>query len=191
MVPDQKLIEGCIEGKRKAFALLYRRYAAGMLGVCLRYCRNRAEAEDVLQEGFIKVFGNIGNFRKEGSLEGWIRRIVVNTAIDHYNKMNREGYPVNIEDINETDLGEEPEQPDEDTLFREDFSEDDLLAVIQQLPNGYRVVFNMYAVEGFSHQEIADTLNISVNTSKTQLFKARRWLRKSLAGLLQQQVNNR
>lgn len=191
MVPDRKLIEGCIEGKRKAFALLYKRYASGMLGVCMRYCRNKAEAEDVLQEGFIKVFGSIASFRQAGSLEGWIRRIMVNTAIDHYHKLSRSGYPVSMEDYNGMEPEDEQPQPETDGFFADTLSEDDLMALIQQLPDGYRVVFNMYAIEGFSHQEIADTLNISVNTSKTQLFKARRWLRKSLEGFVEQQENNR
>jgi len=176
MIPDPKLVEGCIQGKRKACALLYKRYAAKMLGVCLRYGRNLAEAEDVLQEGFIKVFTSLGKFRQEGSLEGWIRRIMVNTAVDHYNKQAREEFLISLEDMKEAypsgEMGEE-----NDNLPVEDLTEDDLLKMVQDLPDGYRLVFNMYAIEGYSHQEIAEKLNISVNTSKTQLFKARRTLR--------------
>ena len=107
MIPDPKLIEGCLQGKRKAYALLYKRYAATMLGVCLRYGRNLTEAEDVLQEGFIKVFTNLARFRQEGSLEGWIRRIMVNTAVDHYNKQSREGFLLNLEEIKDMHLHRE------------------------------------------------------------------------------------
>jgi RNA polymerase sigma-70 factor (ECF subfamily) len=177
MIPDPKLIEGCLQGKRKAYALLYKRYAAIMLGVCLRYGRNLVEAEDVLQEGFIKVFTNLDKFRQEGSLEGWIRRIMVNTAVDHYNKQAKEGFLVSMEGMRESySSGETGEE--EENIPVEDLTEDDLMKMIQNLPDGYRLVFNMYAIEGYSHQEIADKLNISVNTSKTQLFKARRMLRK-------------
>lgn len=180
MVPEKKLIEGCLQGKRKACALLYRRHAATMLGVCLRYCRNLAEAEDVLQDGFVKVFTNISTFRHKGSLEGWIRRIVVHTAVDHYNRQSREGHAVHLEEINEVHISDNPAVEEEQDLPGCDLTEDELMKVIQDLPDGYRLVFNMYAIEGYSHQEIARLLNISVNTSKTQLFKARKMLRNVL-----------
>lgn len=176
MIPDPKLIEGCLQGKRKAYALLYKRYAANMLGVCMRYGRNLAEAEDVLQEGFIKVFTNLDKFRQEGSLEGWIRRIMVNTAVDHYHKQTKEGLFVSLEEIKDPHGTGEHGEEDED-LPAADLTADDLMEMIQHLPDGYRIVFNMYAIEGYSHQVIAETLNISVNTSKSQLFKARRMLR--------------
>lgn len=190
MIPDPKLIEGCLQGKRKACALLYKRYAATMLGVCLRYGRNLAEAEDVLQEGFIKVFTNLDKFRQEGSLEGWIRRIMVNTAVDHYNKQAKEGFLVSLEEMKETYPSVEPEEEIEN-LPVQDLTEDDLMKMVQHLPDGYRLVFNMYAIEGYSHQEIAENLNISVNTSKTQLFKARRMLRHFILNRLLDHVNNR
>ncbi len=190
MIPERKLIEGCHQGKRKAHALLYKRYAATMLGVCLRYCRNLTEAEDVLQEGFIKVFTNISRFRQEGSFEGWIRRIMVNTAVDHYNKQSRGGLLISLEEVKGMHFSDEF-RDEEDDFSVEDLTEDDLLQMIQDLPAGYRLVFNMYALEGCSHQEIADILNISVNTSKTQLFKARRMLRNVLNSRLLDHVNKR
>lgn len=190
MIPDPKLIEGCLQGKRKAYALLYKRYAATMLGVCLRYGRNLAEAEDVLQEGFIKVFTNLAKFRQEGSLEGWIRRIMVNTAVDNYNKQSREGFLLNLEEINDMNLSDESGDGEEG-LPAGDLTVDDLMKMIHHLPDGYRMVFNMYAIEGYSHQEIAETLNISINTSKTQLFKARRMLRNVLLNRSLDHVNKR
>ncbi|MBP6977922.1 MAG: RNA polymerase sigma factor [Bacteroidales bacterium] len=190
MVPDKKLIEGCLQGKRKASALLYHRYASKMLGVCMRYSRNLTEAEDVLQDGFVKVFTNIGAFRHEGSLEGWIRKIMVNTAVDHYNRQSREAYTAPFEEINELDISDRADR-DEEGLPGEDLSEDDLMKMIQGLPDGYRLVFNLYALEGYSHQEIASTLNISINTSKTQLFKARKLLRNVLTSRSLEYANQR
>ncbi len=191
MIPEKKLIEGCLQGKRKACALLYNRYASTMLGVCLRYCRNLTDAEDVLQDGFIKVFTSMGTFRHEGSLEGWVRKIMVNTAVDHYNKQSREGHAIHFEEINGTNFPDRAGDEDEADLPADDFTEDDLMKMIQDLPDGYRLVFNMYAIEGYSHQEIADTLNISVNTSKTQLFKARRMLRNVILTRSLDHVNKR
>jgi RNA polymerase sigma-70 factor (ECF subfamily) len=150
-----------------------------MLGICLRYCKNRADAEDVLQDGFIKVFSNITNFRQEGSFEGWIKRIMVNTAIDYLNKKQRLNHQMDYDHFEET-LEVENEERDDTNYADINLSHEELLSIIRSLPDGYRVVFNMYAIEGYSHRDIAEMLNISINTSKTQLFKARKLIRKKI-----------
>jgi RNA polymerase sigma-70 factor (ECF subfamily) len=190
MVPDAKLIEGCIKGKRKAFNLLYRKYAATMLGICIRYCRNRDEAEDILQDGFIKVFENIGRFRQEGSLEGWIKRIMVRTAIDHLNQGLKLAF---VQELSAREESQIPDESQTEDLYNDDpgISADELLKMIQSLPPGYRMVFNLYALEGYSHNDIAEMLGISVSTSKTQLFKARNMLKKRIESYYYNQVNFR
>jgi RNA polymerase sigma-70 factor (ECF subfamily) len=154
-----------------------------MLGVCLRYSQSREEAEDILQEGFLKVFQNIASFRKEGSLEGWIKRIMINHALNRFRKNRKLPFYEDIEEINETEIIDTNEEP----AISEPFLAEILLSMIQSLPQGYRVVFNMYVFEDFSHKEIGETLNISENTSKTQLMKARRLLRKKLEEFKQKQ----
>ncbi len=145
----------------------------------MRYCKDKSEAEDIMQEGFIKVFSNLKKFRGEGSFEGWIKRIMVNTAINHYQRNLKHYFHNQLEEIQEAigDYNDEDFHPDDDITRRK------LLSLIQELPEGYRFVFNLYVFEDYSHKEIADTLNISVNTSKTQLFKARRWLMKRVENL--------
>lgn len=150
---------------------LYRQTSAKMLAVCMRYAKDRMEAEDVLQVGYIKVFQKVGEYRGEGSFEGWIRRIMVNAAIESYRKNLREMSVVPIEDAYE--------QPA--TGF--DFSRlgmQDLMKVIQKLADGYRLVFNMYAIEGYSHKEISESLGISEGASKSQLSRARAILREEI-----------
>ena len=143
---------------------LYKRFAPKMYGVCLRYASNAEEAEDILQEGFIKVFNKMGSFRREGSFEGWIRRIFVNTAIEQFRKK------VYLQPISETE---------EDTLegkylsVLDRLSEKDIIQLVQQLSPGYRTVFNMYVVEGYTHKQIAEMLGISEGTSKSQLSRAK------------------
>jgi RNA polymerase sigma-70 factor (ECF subfamily) len=183
MLIDETILQGCIEGKRNAQYQLYRKFASTMLGVCLRYSNNREAAEDILQEGFLKVFQNIASFRKEGSLEGWIKRIMINHALNQFRKNRKLPFNEDIEEINETEIININEEP----AINEMFPVEILLSMIQSLPQGYRVVFNMYVFEDFSHKEIAETLNISENTSKTQLMKARRLLRKKLEEFKQNQ----
>jgi RNA polymerase sigma-70 factor (ECF subfamily) len=183
MLIDETILQGCIEGKRNAQYQLYRKFSSIMLGVCLRYSQNREEAEDILQESFLKVFQNIASFRKEGSLEGWIKRIMINHALNRFRKNRKQPFYEDIGEINETEIIDTNEEP----AINESFPTEILLSMIQSLPQGYRVVFNMYVFEDFSHKEIAETLNISENTSKTQLMKARRLLRKKLEEFKQKQ----
>ncbi len=164
-------MEGCKAGKRKMQEALYKQTASKMLVVCMRYAKDRMEAEDVLQMGFIKVFQKINEYRGDGSFEGWMRRVMVNTAIESYRKNLRSLSVVPIEDAYEQagtgfDFGRLGMQ--------------DLLKVIQKLSDGYRMVFNMYIIEGYSHKEIAEKLGISEGASKSQLSRARAILREEI-----------
>jgi RNA polymerase sigma-70 factor (ECF subfamily) len=143
---------------------LYQRFAPKMYGVCLRYAANAEEAEDILQEGFIKVFRKLDSFRSEGSFEGWIRRIFVNTSIEHFRRKNY------LQPITER---EEATVEGKYLSVLDDLAERDIIGLVQQLSPGYRTVFNMYVVEGYTHREIADSLGISEGTSKSQLSRAK------------------
>ena len=182
MFVDDSIIEGCIAGKRNAQHQLYLKYASVMMAVCMRYTRSREEAEDILQEGFLKIFQKISTFRREGSLEGWMKRIIINHALNIFRKNRNIPFHEDISGINETEIT----GLNDESGTLEPVSADTLLSMIQSLPEGYRLVFNMYVFEEFSHKEIAETLNISENTSKTQLMKARRHLRKKLDEIVQQ-----
>ena len=163
-ITESDLINGCLNDDRRMQEELYRRFSPRMYAVCLRYAGNNEEAEDILQEGFVKVFKKLGSFRGEGSFEGWIRRIFVNTAIEHFRR-KRYLQPVTEKEEN-TIEGKYLSALD-------GLAEKDILALVQQLSPGYRTVFNMYVVEGYSHKEIADMLNISEGTSKSQLSRAK------------------
>jgi RNA polymerase sigma-70 factor (ECF subfamily) len=176
MLIDETIFEGCVAGKRSAQSALYRKYAAVMLAICLRYAQNRDEAEDILQEAFVKIFQNISSYRNEGSFEGWMKRIMINHALNYYRKNRKQPFLEDIASISETEIMEKDDQPDIYTPV----SFEKLTMLIQMLPPGYRMVFNMYVFEEYSHKEISLELNISENTSKTQLLKARRMLRKKL-----------
>jgi RNA polymerase sigma factor (sigma-70 family) len=158
------LIRGCIEGNRRMQEELYRRMSPRMYAVCLRYAGNAEEAEDILQEGFIKVFKKLDSFRGEGSFEGWVRRIFVNTAIEHF---RRKRY---LQPVTEK---EESTIEGKSLSALDGLAEKDILALVRQLSPGYRTVFNMYVVEGYTHKEIGDMLGISEGTSKSQLSRAK------------------
>jgi RNA polymerase sigma-70 factor (ECF subfamily) len=171
---QDQLVRGCMlknEGAQKA---LFDMYAGKMLGVCMRYARNNADAEDMLQDAFIKVFDKIKQFKGEGSFEGWIRKIVVNTALKKYALIRYDKEISGHEGI------------DADHYFSTEpgayahLSEKELLQLINNLPDGYRFVFNMYVIEGYSHDEIASMLVIQSGTSRSQLAKARMMLQKQI-----------
>lgn len=164
IVSDSDLIDGCLQGDRRMQYELYQRFAPKMYGVCLRYAANAAEAEDILQEGFIKVFGKLDSFRREGSFEGWVRRIFVNTAIEHFRKKS---YLQPITDK------EEGVYEAKNLSVLDNLAEKDIIGLVQELSPGYRTVFNLYVVEGYTHREIADQLGISEGTSKSQLSRAK------------------
>ncbi len=161
---DQILIEHCVLGDRSAQKALYEKHAPKMMGVCMRYANDQQSAEDILQEGFIKVFRNIDKFRNEGSFEGWLRKIMVNTAIEAYRRKN---YLYSLVEVENT----ERELVNESALSN--LVVEDIMQLVVALSPGYRTVFNMYSIEGYSHKEIAEQLNISEGTSKSQLARAR------------------
>lgn len=175
------ILEGCKEGKRLAQNALYKTFASKMYATCLRYAKDSTEAEDVLQDGFIKVFQNIVNFKNEGSLEGWIRRIMVNTALEKFRKKNIL-YPVG-------EVYEYAKDMKQDNVEHELHAEE-LMKVINKLSPGYKMVFNLYAIEGYSHKEIAEQLNINEGTSKSQLARARMVLQEEVNKLYNIQKKN-
>ncbi len=171
---EEDLIKGCLKEDRECQKELYQRFSGKMMAVCLRYAGNRMEAEDILQEGFIKVFDHIGKFKREGSLEGWIRRIMVNTSINKI-RSNK----VRFEELgNESD-----EFLHHDKNIIDKMSEKDILNLVSQMPSGYRYVFNMYAIEGLSHKEIAANLGIEEASSRSQYAKAKKYLQQQLIKL--------
>jgi RNA polymerase sigma-70 factor (ECF subfamily) len=167
-VSTDKLINGCIKGDRNSQKELYNIYAEKMFSICLRYAKDQMDAEDILQEGFIKLFNNLDKFRGEGSFDGWVRRIFVNTAIESIRRKNRnilngEGFENIIID---------PQSNVLDRLY-----EKDLINCSKTLSIGYKTIFNLYAIEGYSHKEIASQLGISESTSKSQFSRAKSLLR--------------
>ncbi len=169
---EERLIKGSLEGNARVQKQLYERYSPAMYGICLRYAGDPDEAADILQEGFIKVFTRLEDYRYEGSFEGWIRRIIINTAINHLIRQKKHQGQEDIEEV----YGET--MPDPSALDR--LQHRDLIRLVQQLPPGYRMVFNLYEIEGYSHKEIAEIMGISINTSKTQLLHARRYLQRKI-----------
>lgn len=172
---DDNFIERCLDNDSKAQGELYKHYAPKMFGICLRYAKNQMEAEDVLQEGFIKVFRYLKDYRSEGSLEGWIRRTMVNTAINFYKKKTKYQKEISLDQT-------EPISNEEESAI-DKLSAKELLEVIRELPDGYRMVFNLNVIEGYTHKEIGEMLKISENTSKSQLSRAR--------GVLQDKLKNK
>jgi len=150
---------------------LYNRFAGKMYAVCLRYAGNAEDAQDLLQEGFIKVFRNLDKFRAEGSFEGWVRRVFVNTSIEHFRKKN---YLYSISEKEENVI------EDADITALDNLGEKDIIKLIQDLSPGYRTVFNMYVIEGYSHKEIGNILGISEGTSKSQLARAKAILQRKV-----------
>lgn len=166
---DDQLVKRCVKGKQSAQKLLYERFSDKMFGVCLRYVHRRDAAQDVLQDGFVKVFKHLKKYKSKGSLEGWIRRIIVNTALDYIRKEKSKGYTVPVEEVSYL--------LEKNDYIIEKMSADELLKLIHTLPEGFRNVFNMYALEGYSHKEIAELLNITESTSKSQYSRAKVQLR--------------
>lgn len=156
--------------------MLYDRYSRFLLGICQRYVSDKAEAEDILQDSFLKIFFNIKDYSGTGSFIGWLRKVTVNTAITNYHKNLKFRYHIEIEEFVSVETGTES--------FEEDFfTSDELYKVLNDLPAGYRMVFNLYAVEGYKHKEIAKMLSIDTNTSKSQYSRAKAAIREKLAKL--------
>ncbi len=175
----QEIVDGCIRGKRKFQKKLFEKYYGKMMAICYRYAKDSDEAQDMVQNGFIKVFKKLDVYNFEGSLEGWIRRIMVNTAIDQIRKNKRN--PFLIEDEERVQNVEEdvPFSTEEDEFYSK-LKAKTAIKAISELSPAYRMVFNMYVIEGFTHKEIADYLGISEGTSKSNLAKAKQKLRAQL-----------
>lgn len=176
MVDDLQIIEGCAKHNRKAQQMLYDKYSRLLLGICMRYAGDKAEAEDILQDSFLKIFFSIKDFSGTGSFAGWMRKVAVNTAITHYHKNLKHRYHIEIEEYVSVETGT--------SSFEESlFTSEELYIVLNELPAGYRMVFNLYAVEGYKHKEIAEMLGIDTNTSKSQYSRAKAALREKLEKL--------
>lgn len=163
-ITETDLIKGCLAGDRRMQELLYQRFSPKMYAVCLRYASKAEDSQDILQDGFVKVFKNLHMYRGDGSFEGWIRRIFVNTAIEHYRRQ------VNMYPVTE---GHENLLETKETSAFDTLSMKDLVKIIQELSPGYRTVFNLYVIEGYSHKEIGELIGISEGTSKSQLARAK------------------
>ena len=177
LTEEQQMIAGCINGKPWAQKQVYELYASAMLSVCVRYVADRETARDILQDGFVKVFTKIDTYSGAGSFAGWIRRIFVTTALEFLRQNDALKQSESIDEHNYT-----IEDVNVSTLDK--ISANDLMTCISELPNGYRTVFNLYAIEGYSHAEIATILHISENTSRSQFMRARKMLQKTVQSLI-------
>ena len=170
---DNKFLKRLKKGDPLAQKMLYDKYAPILLGIAMRYAGSKEEAEDIIQDAFIKIFKYIKTFEQRGSFEGWLRKIVINTAIGTYRKERKHKFQNDFQDINETEILD-------NDLNDPDFTMDEILKAVQSLPKGYRTVFNLYAIEGYKHKEIAKILGIDESTSKSQYHRARKLLQKKL-----------
>lgn len=173
---DAELIKACLRQESSAQKTLFERFGPRMLGVCQRYARNNDDALDILQDAFIRIFDKLPQFKGDGSFEGWIRRIVVHTALRKYERKHYQQERTSIDDLSEN------QSPWHDGIDQH-VSVKELLALIHDLPEGYRLVFNLHVLEGYSHDEIAQLLHIQPATSRSQLMKARLLLQKKLLHL--------
>ncbi len=172
---EKQLIEGCKTGNRLAQKELYEMFSRKMMGVCLRYSNDRETARDLLQEGFVKIFMNIEAYSGTGSFEGWMRRIFVNCALEYLRKSDV------LREANDLDNSAELAEPDASAV--EQLSAQDLMGLIQRLPAGFRAVFNLFAIEGYSHKEIGEMLHITESTSRSQYTRARQLLQRLVKDL--------
>ena len=166
---EQELINGCIADRPKAQKSLFDIYAHKLYVVCLRYMKDQMRAQDVLQDAFVKIFAHISNYKSEGAFEGWLKKIAVNACLDQLRKDKKLMTDVSIDDVSH--------KLSTNSFSAEKLMADDLLKLVQALPDGYRTVFNLFAIEGYSHQEISSQLGISESTSKTQYLRARAYLK--------------
>ena len=189
---EREIIEALNKDKQKAKSLIYNEYGSMLFSVCMRYSNSREEAEDVFQDGLIQIFAKIDQYAQKGSLGGWLRRVMVNTTLMHH-RDNRKMILVFDDDVPDRSLQEEDDrlsnESDEERISNAGFSKEELIEIIQGLPDGYRSVFNLYVFEEMKHKEIAELLNISESTSKSQLLRGRKLLKKRLLILSEQKEN--
>ncbi len=170
---EQVLIRECLQGKTHAQKALFDTYAGKVMGICIRYMKDRDEANDLLQESFIRIFNGLKNFREDAPLDAWIRRITVNTCLEFLRRH------IELHKATDKELGDEEQHSFEGPA--EALQVEDLMKMITSLPTGYRTIFNLFAIEGYTHKEIAEQLNISEGTSKSQYFRARQELQKIIS----------
>ena len=183
MIDEAQIIKRCIRKEKMAQKILFDTYASILLGICRRYVYDQAEAEDVLQEGFLKIYLNLKNFKGSGTLINWMKKIVVNTSITYYHRNYRYRYHSDIDESQESGVYVHDEVECE-------FTREELLNVVIALPPGYRMVFNLYAIEGYKHKEIAKMLDIDINTSKSQYSRAKKLIRDNLEELSKTKLKN-
>ncbi len=176
MEEQERLLKDLINQDKNAQKLLYDKYASKLLAICARYTPDISSAEDILQEVFLKIFSSIHEFAASGSFEGWLKRIAINTAINNYHKNLKHRYFLDISQA--YDIADQ-----EPITLDKKYSVEDLMKVINTLPQGYKMVFNLYAVEGYKHKEIAEMLQIDVNTSKSQFLRAKRIILEKLRSI--------
>ncbi len=202
---EDDIIEGCKKYSKTAQRALYEKYAPVMRAICIRYANDTQEVKDIIQEGFLKVFSCIKQYTKKGSFEGWIKRIIINTAITHYNNNKKHYYHYDIDEVKEKDFNVydtgEYEADDEQTgsdemdnentgfIYKSDFSREELMDVLNKIPEIFRVVFNLHFIEDYQHKEIAEILNIDITTSRTRLLRAKKMIQKELYELSIKKIN--
>jgi RNA polymerase sigma factor (sigma-70 family) len=178
---DEEILKGCIKKDPRAQKLLYDKYCRGLMGVSMRFTGNRDEAEDVLQEGFVKIFMNIENYKAKSSLIAWMRRIIINTAITMYHRNLKHRHHYDVDDFREKTVA--------DTAWDgAEYTHEELITIIKDLPAGYRMVFNLYAIEGYKHKEIAKKMEIDINTSKSQYSRAKKHIQGKLEELRREKM---
>ena len=173
MISESELVRKCKEGEPRYQEMLYQKFSAVLMGICVRYAKNKEDAEDIMHDSFVKIFTNIGSYEGIGSLEAWGKRITVNTAINAYHLKVKTGFAVDVDEMQGviTDV----------RIKETDFlSESVLLQFINELPDGYRTIFNLYEIDGYSHLEIAEMTGVTFSTVSAQLFKAKRALKKKI-----------
>jgi RNA polymerase sigma-70 factor (ECF subfamily) len=196
MIRDEQLIQGCKEHNPHAQKALYDKYAPVMRCICIRYSGDYIEAKDILQDGFMKVFMKIDTYTGNGSFEGWIKRIMINTAIKHYHKKRRI-QSFEIDDVHQHALKDMPDEEQlnykeggYDLVSHADFTREELMDSLKILPDSYRIVFNLFVIEGRSHKEISESLKIEEKTSRSRLFRARNIVKEHLRTLSIEKLKN-
>jgi len=179
---ENELIKACYHGDAKAMKILYESNYSTMLGICRRYTPKKVDAEDLLHDGFVKIFKDIGSFAGKGSFEGWMKKVMINTVLSHLRKAKKEN-TVELFDFigDQTPEEDEIRETEAELILNTDFTKDELIEIMQTLPHGYQQVLNLHVIDGFPHNEIAEMLGITVGTSKSQLNRARKLMKRKLS----------
>lgn len=184
MTNDGKIITGCKKGKHRHQMALFDKYAPMLRGVCMRYVNNNADADDLLQEGFIKILDNIKHYSEQGSFVAWMKRIMINNALNYCRKNSKVHFTELDDGFNDYSIDDQPSDKLNSKVLDADISTEKIIEIFNELPEGYKMVLNLYVLDGYSHSEISEKLGISVNTSKSQLSRARKALIKKTEEIL-------